>query len=392
MPIIFNDWVTHWGNTSHEKLTSLAKSLKDTKVKYFVVDDGWQHNETGSVVGDWAYNRNRFPKGLKSYCNEIRSMGMVPGIWFEFESVRQGAERYAKEYDELYLTKDNVTLQNGVCNFHPTKFLNFRNPKVIEWLDECVIKLLKENGFGYMKVDYNVNIGLGCDGAESLGEGLRLQMLEVYEFFKKIKREIPNIIIENCASGGSRLEPMMMSVSAMSSFSDAHECFELPVIAANMHYLISPKQSQIWCVIHPEFNEEHMRYIISAGFLGRLCWSGPVDKLSKEQFAAIPKAENFYEKVSHIIKDGRSKVYRTQFINNRNPQGTQVVARVSKDKSEMLVVCHYFNNAEPMTIQLDGNYTLQESLFSTNCSVNNSTLSIFPTNKSADVLHLKRLN
>ncbi len=49
MPIIFNDWVTHWGDSSEEKLPSLAEKMKQTKVKYFVTDDGWQE---GRNIGD----------------------------------------------------------------------------------------------------------------------------------------------------------------------------------------------------------------------------------------------------------------------------------------------------------------------------------------------------
>lgn len=50
---------------------------------------------------------------------------------------------------------------------------------------------------------------------------------------RKVKEEIPGIILENCASGGHKLEPLMMSECSMASFSDAHECEEIPVIAAS---------------------------------------------------------------------------------------------------------------------------------------------------------------
>ncbi len=50
-------------------------------------------------------------------------------------------------------------------------------------------------------------------------------------FIEKVKEEVPGIVLENCASGGHRLEPKMMSVMSMASFSDAHECEEIPIIA-----------------------------------------------------------------------------------------------------------------------------------------------------------------
>lgn len=386
MPIIFNDWVTHWGDTSHDKLIALANVMKKTHTKYFVVDDGWQ---TGGV-GDWKVDMQKFTKGLKAYADEIRSMGMIPGIWMEFESVREGAERWSEKYDDFYLKKDGITIRNAACNSVPTKFLDFRKKEVIDYLDEVVIKFLKDNGIGYMKVDYNSNIGIGCDGSDSLGSGLEEHMNGVYEFFKRIKEQIPGFIIENCSMGGSRLEPKMMSVTAMSSFSDAHESIEVPVIAANMHYIISPRQSQIWCVLKEDFTENHMRYIIAAGFLGRLCWSGHIDRLSDWQFKMIPEAEKFYERVCHIIKHGRSYIYRTDFINNRKPQGTQAVVRYSGDKSRVLVVCHFFENAKELVLQLDGNYEIADSLYENKSFVNGKTLTITGADTDANVLILKK--
>jgi alpha-galactosidase len=50
-------------------------------------------------------------------------------------------------------------------------------------------------------------------------------------------------VIENCASGGHRLEPSFMGLTSMASFSDAHETRDIPVIAANLHRLIQPRQS-----------------------------------------------------------------------------------------------------------------------------------------------------
>ena len=388
MPIIFNDWVTHWGDTSHDKLMSLADSLSKSKVKYFVVDDGWQKGG----VGDWKVDDEKFPSGIKSYSDEIRSRGMIPGIWMEFECIREKAERYSEKYDCLNLTKDGFVVKNAASNCAPTKFLDFRKPEVIEYLDKTVIQFLKNNNIGYIKVDYNANVGLGCDDADSLGEGLRNHMQAVYEFFKLIKKKIPNIVIENCSTGGSRLEPMMMSASAMSSFSDAHESVEVPIIAANMHYLISPRQSQIWCVLKDDFDDNHMRYVISTGFLGRLCWSGFIDKLNDNQLDMLYKAEDFYEKVCHIIKSGRSTVYRTDFINNRKPKGSQAVVRYSADSTEALVVCHFFEDVKNLKIELSGNYQIADSLYEHDFSLAENKLVLFGEKYSANVLHLKLKN
>ena len=101
-----------------------------------------------------------------------------------------------------------------------------------------MIGLLEECEMGYLKIDYNETLGAGCDGAESAGEGLRRQVEAVLEFLAGLRRRMPDLVIENCASGGHRLEPSLMALCDLGSFSDAFECPELPVIAANVNRLL----------------------------------------------------------------------------------------------------------------------------------------------------------
>lgn len=136
-------------------------------------------------------------------------------------------------------------------------------PEVKAYLKEKVIDMLRDNGFKYVKIDYNDSIGLGCDDADGLGEGLRKNMLASQEFFKAMRDEIPGLAIENCSSGGHRLEPSMMELCDFASFSDAHECVHIPIIAAALHRVIQPSKSQIWAVLHGSDTLRRMNYSIA---------------------------------------------------------------------------------------------------------------------------------
>ena len=166
-------------------------------------------------------------------------------------------------------------------------------PEVISYLNEKVINTLRDNGFGYLKVDYNDNIGIGCDGAESLGEGLRQNMEASQGFFKKLRQELPDLVIENCSSGGHRLEPSMQALTSMASFSDAHECQAIPVIAANVTRAILPAQSQIWAVLRKDDDDKRLHYSLANTFLGRMCLSGDIYDLSDAQWNIVDEAISF---------------------------------------------------------------------------------------------------
>lgn len=376
LPIIYNEFVTTWGKPTEKALLEMSDILSKSKTKYFVMDAGWY--KPTSQVGDWEVSPIAFPNGMKSYTDKIRAKGMIPGIWFEFECTEAPSKAFDSQFDDMKLKKNGRVIVGEVINGRRESFFDFRNEKAIKYLDEKVIEFLKYNGFGYIKVDYNTSPGAVIDGEESGGENLRRHMEEVRNFFIKMKKEIPELIIENCASGGCRLEPSMMDITAMSSASDTHEGYEGAVVAANLHYLTPPRQNQIWCTLKPEYSKERFSHIISQGFLGRLCWSGLIADLSKEQFNEMLKAEELYEKVSSIIKRGNSYVYRTDTCSFYSPQGTQAVIRYSEDEKYALVVCHSFENTKQLETSLKGEYTVKESLYNSECNICGDTIRLTP--------------
>ena len=234
------------------------------------------------------------------------------------------------------------------------RFWDMNDPWVQEYLGKKVIDTLKQYGFAYMKMDYNDTIGIGCDGAESLGEGLRRNMEASVEFVRRVKREVPGIILENCSSGGHKLEPLMMSICAMASFSDAHETEEIPIIAANLHRAILPRQSQIWAVIRKTDSLKRIGYSIANTFLGRMCLSGDVTELTDVQWDVIDRGIAFYKEIAPIIKEGKSFRRGPKILSDRCPEGWQALLRQGSNK-ETLAVIHCFNGALPAQIELDLN-------------------------------------
>jgi len=342
LPVIFNEYCTTWGNPTIENLERIAKKLQGSGVKYLVIDCGWYKEEGKNwwdSIGDWNVSKVLFPRGLKEVCDMIKSYGLIPGIWFEFENAAPGAEIYNKT--EHLLSRDGYPLTVG-----GRRFLDMRDEWCVKYLDEKVIKLLSECGFGYLKIDYNETIGVGCDGAESLGEGLRQAVCASQNYIRRIAEKLPDLVIENCSSGGHRLEPSMMQLVSQASFSDAHECVSIPIIAANVQRLIQPRQSQIWAVLRSRDDIHRVNYSLTSGFLGRLCLSGSIFDIPDENWDAVLAGIKFYGEIKDIIKDGYTSVIECTAEDYNNPVGYQAVLRELGDM-ELFIIHTFKDGANP---------------------------------------------
>lgn len=341
LPIIFNEWCTTWGKPQEAMLLSIADKLRDTPVRYLVIDAGWYKSgpdsEWGAEHGDWIPNRELFPDGLRATADRIRERGLIPGIWFEFEVCGTKSKAFTQCEDHL-LKLDGIPISPN------RRFWNLSDPVAVSYLEERVVQMLKANNFGYLKVDYNETVGLGCDHPDSPGEGLRNQVLGTGRMFRRLREVNPELVIENCASGGHRLEPTMFALSSMSSFSDAHEEPEIPVIAASLHRLMLPRQCQIWAVVKPEYEAKKIGYILSSAMLGRFCLSGNILGLDADQWKLVCEAMEFYRRLVPVLKHGESTLAMMMSPARRRLRGNQILVRRGADGDELALFVHVFDN------------------------------------------------
>ncbi len=302
-PVVFNEWCSSWGTPEHDLLLAQARVLKGKGVRYFVIDSGWfagKDGDTQKCLGDWLPRTDIYPQGLAATMQQIRHMGMVPGLWFEIETVTANAAAYHQDAARML----HLDGQPIVCCGR--RFWDLRRDDVVEHLLGKMLSIIQACGTGYVKIDYNATLPFGVDGDCSPGEGLRRHIEGVYRLLDLLHRRAPNVVVEICASGGHRLEPSLTTRAALLGSSDAHECPEIPVIAANLHRLIRPEQSLVWAVLRSDDSPERIAYTMAATFLGRPCLSGDVVALSADQWRLVDDGLAFSAQIKPIIAHGTS--------------------------------------------------------------------------------------
>ena len=161
--------------------------------------------------------------------DHIREKGMISGLWLEPEVVGIHSPLAAKP-DAWFFVRHGKRVID-----HSRYLLDFRNPEVRAYLSEVVDRLVGQYGIGYIKMDYNVD---GLEGtelrADSFGQGLLEHNRAVLAWLDTVLARYPNLTIENCGSGGGRMEYAMLSHLQLQSSSDQTDYRLYPSIAVGL--------------------------------------------------------------------------------------------------------------------------------------------------------------
>ncbi len=357
LPAIFNEYCTTWGEPGEEVIKKLLSVISGKDFEYFVIDAGWYADSVKGWqdnMGDWKVADDLFPNGIKKAVSMINDAGMKAGIWFELEVVGKDSDKV--EDTAHLLTRDGKVIISGT-----RRFWDMRSEWVENYLTEKVIDFLNDNGFSYIKIDYNDTIGIGCDGSDSPGEGLRSCIEATKAFFRKIRESVPGIAIEVCSSGGHRLEPGFMELADYLSFSDAHEEKEIPVIAADLQNLILAQKSQIWAVLRKEDELKRIAYSVCAAMYGVLCISGDVCDLSLEQWSLARRGVIFYKQASPVIISGVTERFGPFQNSNRDLMDYQAGVRYGEN-GQVLIIVHSFahEGVQDIAVPLKGDYKIRD--------------------------------
>ncbi|WP_328991233.1 alpha-galactosidase [Kribbella sp. NBC_01245] len=294
LPVVFNDYMnTLMGDPTTAKLLPLIDAAAAVGAETFCIDAGWYDDDsTGwwDSVGAWEPATNRFPGGLAEVIQHIRDRGMVPGLWLEPEvvGVRSAVADLLPD-EAFFLRHGHRVVEHG--RYH----LDLRHPLARKHLDEVIDRLVGGLGIGYLKLDYNINIGAGTDRDElAAGAGLLGHNRAFLQWIDEVLDQHPDLTLESCASGGMRVDYAMLSHLQMQSTSDQQDFLRYPPIAAAAAAAIAPEQAASWAYPQPTFTDEEIAFTMTAGMLGRLHLSGHLDKMTDDQRALVTEAVDAY--------------------------------------------------------------------------------------------------
>ena len=244
LPVIFNDYMNClFGDPTTKKELPLIDAAAEAGCEYYVIDAGW-YADGGwwDGVGEWNESRTRFPGGIREVTDYIRSKGMIPGVWLELEVMGINCDLAKSVPDDWFF------IRHGKRVYDRSRYqLDFRNPQVIAHVDAVIDKVVKEYGVGYIKMDYNIEPGIGTEiNADSFGDGLLQHERAYLAWLDRVFSRYPDLVIENCSSGGLRMDYAMLSRYSIQSTSDQEDYIQYSTIAANVPTGVTSEQAAVW--------------------------------------------------------------------------------------------------------------------------------------------------
>jgi alpha-galactosidase len=188
----------------------------DLPLDYFWIDAGWYgdgkymegstvfNSEWGMHAGNWWPNKGPYPNGLKPVGDALREMGLGFVLWFEPERVRPNTQ-LAREHPEWLLGP-----------IGPDYLFNLGLPEARQAMTDLISGIIAEAGVTCYRQDFNMDSQPYWDAADAPD---RVGMTEIrhieglYAMWDELLARHEGLIIDNCSSGGRRIDLEMVSRS-----------------------------------------------------------------------------------------------------------------------------------------------------------------------------------
>jgi alpha-galactosidase len=236
-PVIINTWEAVYFNHDLAKLTALADVAAQVGVERFVLDDGWfRHRRSDRAgLGDWYVDETVWPGGLHPLVDHVRRLGMQFGLWVEPEMVNPDSDLARAHPEWIMATGGRLPPEARY-----QQVLDLGHADAYSYILERLDALLSEYDIGYLKWDHNRDL---IDAGHSpRGEaGVHVQTLQLYRLLDGLRARHPNVEIESCASGGSRVDLGVLEHTDRIWSSDCNDALERQLIQRWTGTLLPPE-------------------------------------------------------------------------------------------------------------------------------------------------------
>ena len=208
--VVLNSWEGVRFDIDQKTMEDMMSDAAYAGAELFVMDDGWfggkYQRQDGYAMGDWVCDTRKLPGGIQPLIDFAKSKGLKFGIWIEPEMVDLHSELYEKHPEWILKGKDReINRGRGGSQM----ILDMGNPEVQDFAFKVVDDLMTQYpDIYYIKWDANMTQQdwgsqyLPMDSQSHLQIEFQRGFAAVCE---RIRAKYPDLIMQDCASGGGRV-------------------------------------------------------------------------------------------------------------------------------------------------------------------------------------------
>lgn len=206
------------------KTPAMMRKIIDWKVRNdmpfdcFWVDAGWNGpahmpdlisncgNMWYNFTGDWRFNPTVHPDGdLGKVADAAHAAGMRMLLWMEPERcVMDPPPPVFREHRDWLLPAKDADVANK-----RQLAVNFGNPDALAWVIETVSEHVRRCKLDIFRQDFNMNtlpLWQANDAPDRQGVTEVKHIMGLWKFWDTLRARFPHLVVENCASGGRRID------------------------------------------------------------------------------------------------------------------------------------------------------------------------------------------
>ncbi len=207
-----------WGGVDSRKCIDRIRMVKkyNLGIEYIWMDAGWYGNSTlpcpdehsgdwGIHAGSWNINPSYHPDGLKEVADEIKKAGMKFILWCEPERAITGTQ-WVVDHPGWFIESCEPGRKGTVL-------LDLGNPEARQACIDLIDRLIRELDLDCYRQDFNLDpasFWINADTPERRGITQIKHIMGLYDFWDTLLERHPELFIDNCASGGRRLDIELM--------------------------------------------------------------------------------------------------------------------------------------------------------------------------------------
>ncbi len=310
-PVVYNSWEAISFDLSERRLLKQARQAADLGMELFVVDDGWftRRDDDTAGLGDYTVDRRKFPRGLASFVDKVRGLGLDAGIWVEPEMVSEDSDIF-RAHPDWALRVPGKPARLG----RQQHVLDLCNPEVCDYVIASVGALLDSAAFTYVKWDMNRHLSdAWSPHVPHPGMVAHTYQVNLHRILTEIFEPRPHVWLETCSSGGNRFDLGMLAHSAMIWASDDTDPIERLEIQQGLSYLYPP--SVISAHVSNAPHQQTLRSTpLSTRFnvaaFGALGYEYDLDLLSVAERKEVAEQIAFYKRHRATLQFGRFRRHR----------------------------------------------------------------------------------